>query len=409
MRDPIVDHRYRHEATPPEATNPDDVDDSSEPPGDDDAEPQPPLWRTADDNVLHLPRSRVNRMFNRMPRRWRRWRRSGWGSLNPQRRATINAVGRLARSARRVGTWRSRRGGGQLPVFRSQAGGRPFRIVTRRRNGLRHEILSVEPELAGMESEFGEMQFDLDPSTGSTDAANGDQAVARLSREWSDKRRGNPPVAAMAEWLRQDRDDTLEGARLRWRKKPYAADAISRAWRISRSQQMRFQLDTASGLKSLGRFEPPREPVTLVTSRLINDSDKAPVATICVRFVEELRKRYGKFDVWNYRGHGGGSFADRGFSLDFGIPGRDERGFYPSQEAIKFLRAIDGAAKAVGAKWRVLYNDFTVADAINRETGVNHVFFMGTVRRNGKAVAGLNWHGPHPLILHFHLDLSPGA
>src|SRR5262245_3783535 len=156
MRNSIVDQGYQDEATPPQATNPDDFDDSSEPQDDDEPEPEPPLWRTADDNVLHLPRRRVNRMFNRMPWRWRRWRRSGWRSFNPQRRATINAVGRLARSARRVGTWRSRRGGWRLPVFRSQAGGRPFRIVTRRRDGLRHEILSVEPELARRESEFGE-------------------------------------------------------------------------------------------------------------------------------------------------------------------------------------------------------------------------------------------------------------
>src|SRR5262245_45008774 len=178
MRNSIVDDRYQDEATPPE---PDDSDDSPEPPDED--EPQAPLWRTADDNVLHLPRWRVNQMFNRVPPRWRRWRRSRW-RFNPRRRATIDAVGRLARLARRVGTWRGRRGGGRLPMFRSQAGGRSFRIMTRRRNGLRYEIVSIEPEWGGMESEFGGLQFDLDPSTGSPDTGTDDQAIARLAKEW---------------------------------------------------------------------------------------------------------------------------------------------------------------------------------------------------------------------------------
>jgi lysozyme len=58
------------------------------------------------------------------------------------------------RAARRIGTWRNRMGGLPLPVFRSRAGGRPVRIVTRRRSGLRHEILAIEPELRGMEGEL---------------------------------------------------------------------------------------------------------------------------------------------------------------------------------------------------------------------------------------------------------------
>ena len=38
--------------------------------------------------------------------------------------------------------------------------------------------------------------------------------------------------------------------------------------------------------------------------------------------------------------------------------------------------AVDKAAAAVGARWRVIYNDFEVADAINREFGRRHVIFV---------------------------------
>ena len=76
------------------------------------------------------------------------------------------------------------------------------------------------------------------------------------------------------------------------------------------------------------------------------------------------------------------------------------------QEAVKFLLALNQAAKAASAEWRVLYNDFSVAEAVNKETGEKHVAFMGTDTGGG---TNLNWHGPAPLILHFHLDISPKA
>ena len=67
------------------------------------------------------------------------------------------------------------------------------------------------------------------------------------------------------------------------------------------------------------------------------------------------------------------------------------------------LRGVHQAARAVGAEWRVLYNDYSVARVINQETGARRVGFAGGAFPSG----GLNWHGPHPLILHFHLDLAP--
>jgi hypothetical protein len=123
-----------------------------------------------------------------------------------------------------------------------------------------------------------------------------------------------------------------------------------------------------------------------------------------------LRRRFGAVQISNYRGHGGGAFLDRGYSLDLFLPGRDARGFYRPEDAIRLARAIAAAARVVGANWRVIYNDFAVAQAVNREFRRSHVIFVGGVRRDrAKRVAGLNWHGPDPLILHFHLDLAPNA
>jgi hypothetical protein len=237
--------------------------------------------------------------------------------------------------------------------------------------------------------------------------------VAHLAHEWSRQRQGTPAPAEMSEWLFRDYQETLEGARKRFGKKfgkgAYSREAVGRAWMVSREQNMRFQAGSP-GVKPLGKLAPPVDAVTLVTSASIEGSDKAPVAPLLVRFVAELRRRYvGTLSVSNYRGHGGGAFTGRGYSLDLFIAGRDARGFYKKEDALRLLGAVHEAAAAVGAEFRVIYNDFDVADAFNRSRGKQHVIFMGTTRKTQKRVTGLNWHGPAPLILHFHLDLTPRA
>jgi len=237
--------------------------------------------------------------------------------------------------------------------------------------------------------------------------------AANLGREWARRRNGSPSSGEITKWLLQDYQDTQEGARLRWKnnynKGKYTAEAISRAWMVSRQENMKFQTSSSAGVKSLRNFDPPASSATLVSSNLINGSDKAPVAPIVVRFVEELRQRYSGFmDVSNYRGHGGGSFLNRGYSLDLFLKDLDDRRFYPHEEALKFMRAVQEAARAIQAEWRVIYNDFYVAETINRETGKEHIIFVGKAMKDkNKRVSGLNWHGPDPLILHFHLDLAP--
>jgi peptidoglycan hydrolase-like protein with peptidoglycan-binding domain/LAS superfamily LD-carboxypeptidase LdcB len=229
--------------------------------------------------------------------------------------------------------------------------------------------------------------------------------VTRLGTEWSRRTGGKPSAEEKIGALRSDYHDTLKGAQLRYGTK-YSDEVIRRAWMISREEEMRFRTEASGG--SLGDFAPPARKVELVSHSTIGGSDKAPVAPITVRFVAELRRRYAGVSAGTYRGHGGGSFNDRGYSLDLFLKGRDDRGFYRRDDALRLLRAVNDTARSMSMKWRIIYNDFAVADAINRETGKRNVIFVGTTRKDkNKRVAGLNWHGPDPLILHFHIDLAP--
>ena len=232
-----------------------------------------------------------------------------------------------------------------------------------------------------------------------------------LGAEWSKRRNGSPAPEAITKWLLDDYRDTLEAARKRWGQRvgkgQFTLDALGRAWMVSRREQMGFQ-GGSRGVKPLGSLTPPTGSVSLVSTDLVEDSKTAPVAPLVVSFMKELRQRYKSYmRAANYRGHGGGKFYNRGFSLDLYIKGLDDRGFYPKDEAIRFLQKLHEAATAVNAQWRIIYNDFSVADVVNRALGREHVIFVGTTRKTGGRVTGLNWHGPAPLILHFHLDLAP--
>jgi hypothetical protein len=109
------------------------------------------------------------------------------------------------------------------------------------------------------------------------------------------------------------------------------------------------------------------------------------------------------YNADNYAGHGLGAWADKHFSIDLTLPqaGLDSRGFYRHAKAVSFLLNLNKVAVSMGATWRVLYNDFSVAQEVNAATGTRNVEFVGE-----SPSKGLNWHGPDPLILHFHLDIE---
>jgi hypothetical protein len=243
------------------------------------------------------------------------------------------------------------------------------------------------------------------------DAGDADVAAfaATLGAEWARRVRGAPTAEEKAQQLVADHRATLEGARARFagafKKGQMTDEQITRAWKTSREQELRFRVGSP-GVAALSPFTAPPEGIELVArTDLVAGSDRAPIAPLAVAFVEALRRRTQlRHAVSTYRGHGGGGFLDRGHSLDLFLGGVDTRGFYPPDRAVEFLHAVHDAAREAGAEWRAIYNDFTVADAVNRALGRRHVIFVGKPTRGG-----LNWHGPAPLILHFHLDLTPRA
>jgi transposase-like protein len=206
------------------------------------------------------------------------------------------------------------------------------------------------------------------------------------------------------DWLAKDYGLTLAGAQKRAGLRKYSVQAIIRAWQTSREQQMDFAtLERSPYLPKT--FRPPVDPVRLVATPLVKYSDKYPVAPLVAAFMQKLIQLYPQVRADTYVNHGGGAFTGRGFSIDLWLDRspKDARGFYQPRDAVGLLRAIHQAARTVGAEWRVLYNDYSVARIINQETGARRVGFVGGAFPGG----GLNWHGPHPLILHFHLDLAP--
>ena len=279
------------------------------------------------------------------------------------------------------------------------------------------EADSVRQDDLAMEAELGIGETPPVESWETEDSGDVPSNIAAfattLGAEWSKRRNGSPAPEAMTKWLLDDYRDTLEAARKRWGQRigkgQFTLDALGRAWMVSRREQMGFQ-GGSRGIKPLGSLTPPTGSVSLVSTGLVEDSKTAPVAPLVVSFMKELRQRYKSYmRAANYRGHGGGKFHNRGFSLDLYVKGLDDRGFYPKDEAIRFLQKLHEAATAVNAQWRIIYNDFSVADVVNRALGREHVIFVGTTRKTGGRITGLNWHGPAPLILHFHLDLAPLA
>ena len=210
------------------------------------------------------------------------------------------------------------------------------------------------------------------------------------------------------QFLEEDFRDTIIGANNRWGAKGKCQlRSVARMWMFGVRERLDF-VTLDSGGRSLGSFVPPAAPAG--GDRLVDieppatTDGGAKVQPVTNVFLRELRSRAARHSAYNYPAHGGRFFNARGYSIDLelGSP-KDERGFYQRPAAVQFLLAIDAAARAAGVQWRAIYNDYAVAAAVNRHLDRKHVIFVGQIR--GDRRLGLNWHGP--LILHFHLDITP--
>jgi hypothetical protein len=211
--------------------------------------------------------------------------------------------------------------------------------------------------------------------------------------------------------LEADFENNMRAANSRFsrtrRSNPPGFNSVARAWMFGRREELDFRtlgVDVQSPrptIEALFRKNARHEPLEPLEGR----PGDAKVQPLLNRFLRELRSRYPIARVNNYStSHGGGVFSGRGYSVDLYIGGgRDERGFFYREHAVAALLAVEAASAAIGVDWRVLYNDYAVAAALNRHTGGRRVVFVGTTRGS----TNLNWHGPDPLLCHFHLDVAP--
>ncbi|MCX6925831.1 MAG: DUF4157 domain-containing protein, partial [Verrucomicrobia bacterium] len=219
--------------------------------------------------------------------------------------------------------------------------------------------------------------------------------------------KGDPPVSAKsAEDIANEIETEMVEVRCsenEWALNQW--EGIAHAWAVGRREQVDF-LTIAGSAAYLKDFNPAyvvaeadRIPIP---ANLQSDKNMPGVAPEVADFLTQLAADPGSpaFKAGNYSGHGGGTWAGKGFSVDLFLQGlHDVRGFWQHTAAVSFLLAIHNTATAIGARWRVLYNDFRVAEEVNKATGNRNVGFMGS-----SGGGQLNWHGPDPLILHFHLD-----
>jgi hypothetical protein len=188
------------------------------------------------------------------------------------------------------------------------------------------------------------------------------------------------------------------------------------AWMVERREELDFYTVKQPGVSPLPRsFKPPRDVPEEERLPLPGAETKdPPVAPELAGFTKQLMSALKRadsnfaFSPSNYPGHGGGAWAGKGYSVDLTLTGKsyrlDERGFYEHRAAVAFLKTLADVAKNSGVTWwRVLYDDFAVAEEVNRYTGFRNVTNTANVAH------GLNWHGPDPMKLHFHLDIAPAT
>lgn len=216
-----------------------------------------------------------------------------------------------------------------------------------------------------------------------------------------------PPPARPAEEISAEIE--AEMTAVRCRQQNWAANQIEklkRGWMVGRREKVDF--DTiAQKVTELKDFKPGRTVAEAdraqIPDALKSDKTMPGVAPEVVEFLTSLQALDPNFKAGNYSGHGGGEWAGAGFSIDLTLSGKDseldERGFYKHDAAVKFLLNLNQVVVAMQGKWRVLYNDFGVAEEVNHSTGTRNVTYTAN---NPKGT--LNWHGP--LVLHFHLDIQ---
>jgi hypothetical protein len=243
-------------------------------------------------------------------------------------------------------------------------------------------------------------------------------AIGRYGRSWlrTAQRRVQPPRQRRRRRNEPapDAEQLAEQARVRFCEQQewleQRIEGIKHGWMVGRREYVLFETTPQPGVQALPRgFGPPRQVAAADRVPIpanVGDSTEPPIAPEVANFLVELRQIDTNFRASNYGGHGGGTWNDAGFSLDLYLTGAasqtDDRGFWQPDNAVAFLLNLNQVVDRLSGTWRVLYNDFTVAQRVNSATGSRNVAYMGSHTGGTR----LNWHGPAPMVLHFHLDIS---
>jgi hypothetical protein len=252
-----------------------------------------------------------------------------------------------------------------------------------------------------------------------------DSERKRITKEKSKKpkvKKGEtPPPAKTADQIAAEVEAEMVQVRCdqdEWVRNEF--ERYKHAWAVAQREKVDYlTIENAPYLKD---FKPTYEVATAdlvqIPANLQGDKNMPGVAPEMADFLTQLATdpNTPTFTAENYGRHGFGVWEGKGFSVDLRLNEKkldatgspkysdvrlDQRGFYKHADAVRFLLALDATAKKLGARWRVLYNDFGVIHEVNQATGVRNVGFVGEPHKGD-----LNYHGPDPLILHFHLDLE---
>jgi hypothetical protein len=122
----------------------------------------------------------------------------------------------------------------------------------------------------------------------------------------------------------------------------------------------------------------------------------------------------------NYGGHAEanpsfGGQANAGlYSVDIDISAWapvNADGFYDHAGAVAFFMAVEAATRTGDFAWLAFYNDFAVAEEVNRRTGKFRVNYSGAGGPPNPPPEKKNsyHHGPAPYILHIHMNFMPST
>jgi hypothetical protein len=165
----------------------------------------------------------------------------------------------------------------------------------------------------------------------------------------------------------------------------------------------------------------PTVPATIRPDLFQQDPSSPGFAQSMIKIMEAIQAEYHhKVIAINYGGHSDAnpSFGGPGntglYSVDIDISSWapiNADGFYDHAGAVEYFMAVEAATKKGDFAWLAFYNDFEVAQEVNRRTGKFRVNFSGAGGPPNPTPDKKNsyHHGPAPYILHIHMNFMPSS